>query len=61
MKAIDPRIIRQIFVLLLILLIGVGVGIPLFGFIGLIFGPLLVNLFLIIVRIYKREYGQDTQ
>lgn len=42
----------------LITLIGVIVGIPLFGFIGLIFGPLLVNLFLIIVRIYKKEYGQ---
>lgn len=41
----------------LITLIGVIVGIPLFGFIGLIFGPLLINLFLIIVRIYKSEYG----
>jgi predicted PurR-regulated permease PerM len=43
----------------LITLIGVIVGIPLFGFIGLIFGPLLVSLFLIIVRIYKKEYGKD--
>lgn len=42
----------------LITLIGVIVGIPLFGFIGLIFGPLLINLFLVIVRIYKREYGK---
>ena len=42
----------------LITLIGVIVGIPLFGFIGLIFGPLLINLFLVIVRIYKREYGE---
>ncbi|WP_343487295.1 AI-2E family transporter [Allomuricauda sp. d1] len=41
----------------LITLIGVLVGIPLFGFIGLIFGPLIVSLFLIIVRIYKKEYG----
>lgn len=41
----------------LITLIGVIVGIPLFGFIGLIFGPLLVSLFLIVVRIYKKEYG----
>ena len=44
----------------LITLIGVIVGIPLFGFIGLIFGPLLISLFLIIVRIYKKEYGKDT-
>lgn len=42
----------------LITLIGVIVGIPLFGFIGLIFGPLLISLFLIIIRIYKSEYGE---
>jgi len=41
----------------LITLIGVLVGIPLFGFIGLIFGPLLVNLFMVVLRIYSREYG----
>nr|WP_321413494.1 AI-2E family transporter [uncultured Allomuricauda sp.] len=45
----------------LITLIGVIVGIPLFGFIGLIFGPLLINLFLVIVRIYKREYGKEPE
>jgi len=45
----------------LITLIGVLVGIPLFGFIGLVFGPLLINLFMVIVRIYKREYGKDKQ
>lgn len=43
----------------LITLIGVLVGIPLFGFIGLIFGPLLVSLFLIIIEIYKKEYAQE--
>ncbi len=43
----------------LITLIGVIVGIPLFGFIGLIFGPLLVSLSLIIVRIYKKEYAPN--
>ncbi len=41
----------------LITLIGVIIGIPVFGFIGLIFGPLLVSLFLVMVKIYKREYG----
>ncbi len=41
----------------LITVIGVIVGIPLFGFIGLIFGPLLISLFFIIIRIYKMEYG----
>ncbi len=42
----------------IITLIGVIVGVPLFGFIGLIFGPLLISLFLIIVQIYKSEYGK---
>lgn len=45
----------------LITLIGVLVGVPLFGFIGLIFGPLLISLFLIVVRIYKNEYSQTAQ
>lgn len=43
----------------LITLIGVLVGVPLFGFIGLIFGPLLVSLFIIVLRIYKKEYGKN--
>ncbi|WP_343911034.1 AI-2E family transporter [Aquimarina litoralis] len=43
----------------IITLIGVIVGVPLFGFIGLIFGPLLISLFLIVVQIYKSEYGQS--
>ncbi|MBK5213334.1 MAG: AI-2E family transporter [Flavobacteriaceae bacterium] len=42
----------------LITLIGVIVGVPLFGFIGLIFGPLLISLFMVIVRIYRAEYGK---
>ena len=45
----------------LITLFGVVVGVPLFGFIGLIFGPLLISLFLLILKIYKHEYGNDQQ
>lgn len=44
----------------LITLIGVLIGIPLFGFVGLIFGPLIISLFLIIVKIYKQQYGIQT-
>ena len=44
----------------LVTLIGVIVGVPLFGFIGLIFGPLLISLFLLVVKIYKNEYGKGT-
>lgn len=43
----------------LITLIGVIVGVPLFGFIGLIFGPLLISLFLVIVSIYRKEYNKE--
>lgn len=41
----------------LITLVGVIVGVPIFGFIGLIFGPLLLSLFLALVKIYRKEYG----
>lgn len=43
----------------LITLIGVIVGVPLFGFIGLIFGPLLISLFIVLVKIYRKEYGKE--
>ncbi|WP_179343999.1 AI-2E family transporter [Winogradskyella ursingii] len=43
----------------LITLIGVLIGIPLFGFMGLIFGPLLVSLFFVIIKIYKQEYATE--
>tara|TARA_R110002073_G_scaffold72537_1_gene177084 strand:+ start:49185 stop:50195 length:1011 start_codon:yes stop_codon:yes gene_type:complete len=42
----------------LITLIGVIIGVPLFGFIGLIFGPLLLSLFLVAIKIYKKEYSE---
>jgi predicted PurR-regulated permease PerM len=45
----------------LITLVGVIVGIPVFGFIGLIFGPLLVSLFLLIVSLYNKEFGDKNQ
>ena len=44
----------------LVTLIGVIIGVPLFGFIGLIFGPLLISLFLLLIRIYSNEYGEGS-
>lgn len=44
----------------LITLIGVIIGIPLFGFLGLVFGPLIISLLLLLIRIYKEEYASDT-
>ena len=43
----------------LVTLIGVIVGVPLFGFIGLIFGPLLISLFMVVLSIYQKEYGKE--
>ncbi|MES1250248.1 MAG: AI-2E family transporter, partial [Chitinophaga rupis] len=40
----------------LITVFGVIVGVPLFGFIGLIFGPLLISLFILLMRIYYVEF-----
>jgi predicted PurR-regulated permease PerM len=40
----------------MITVLGVIVGLNLFGFIGLVFGPLLVSYFLIMVRIYINEF-----
>jgi predicted PurR-regulated permease PerM len=41
----------------LITVFGVILGIGLFGFIGLIFGPILISLFVLMVRIYVNEFG----
>ncbi len=40
----------------LITIFGVIVGVKLFGFIGLIFGPLLITMFLLLIKIYANEY-----
>jgi len=41
----------------LITLIGVLIGVPIFGFLGLIFGPLLLSIFMALVRIYRKDFG----
>ncbi|HRO09436.1 MAG TPA: AI-2E family transporter [Saprospiraceae bacterium] len=45
----------------LITLLGVFLGINLFGFIGLIFGPLLISVFFILLRIYIDEFGKSDE
>tara|TARA_R110000787_G_scaffold85049_2_gene181833 strand:+ start:16520 stop:17533 length:1014 start_codon:yes stop_codon:yes gene_type:complete len=44
----------------LVTLIGVIIGIPLFGFIGLIFGPITISLFFIVLKMYKMEFVDKT-
>lgn len=43
----------------LITIAGVLVGLQLFGFIGIIFGPLLVSLFLLFLDMFRKEYLED--
>ena len=40
----------------LITIFGVVIGLPLFGFMGVIFGPLILSLFLLFVDMFKKEY-----
>lgn len=40
----------------LITIFGVVIGLPLFGFMGVIFGPLLLALFFLFVDMFKKEY-----
>jgi predicted PurR-regulated permease PerM len=41
----------------LVTVLGVIVGLKLFGFWGFIFGPLLISYFLLLYKIYSKEFG----
>ena len=41
----------------LVTVLGVIVGLKLFGFIGLVFGPLLISYFILMAKIYTNEFG----
>ncbi len=41
----------------LITIFGVIVGLSLFGFLGLVFGPLLVSYFILLIKIYRNEFN----
>lgn len=45
----------------LITVFGVIVGLNLFGFIGLIFGPILISLFLVLLKLYTKEFGREKE
>jgi predicted PurR-regulated permease PerM len=40
----------------LITVFGVILGLRLFGFWGIVFGPLLISLFFLLANIFKKEY-----
>ncbi len=43
----------------LITVFGVILGLPLFGFWGVIFGPLLLSMFFLLIQIFKKEYIEN--
>lgn len=43
----------------LVTIFGVIAGLPIFGFMGLIFGPLLVSLFMLFMDMFRQEYLAD--
>ena len=43
----------------LITIFGVIVGLNMFGFIGLVFGPLLISYFIILIKIYRNEFNKN--
>ena len=45
----------------LITISGVVIGLPLFGFMGIIFGPLLVSLFLLFIDMFRKEYLSEDE
>ncbi len=40
----------------IVTVLGVIIGVNLFGFLGLIFGPLLLSTFLLLIKLYRYEY-----
>ena len=45
----------------LITVFGVILGLSLFGFWGIIFGPLLISMFFLLVNIFKEEYLDEEE
>lgn len=43
----------------LITLFGVIVGLKLFGFVGFVFGPIMISMFWLLLKIYNKEFGGD--
>jgi len=43
----------------LITIFGVIIGLSMFGFLGLVFGPLLISYFIILIKIYRNEFNAE--
>jgi predicted PurR-regulated permease PerM len=42
----------------MITIFGLIIGVPLFGFLGVIFGPLILSLFILLIKVYIDEFGK---
>ena len=45
----------------LITFFGVIIGLNMFGFVGIIFGPLLISYFILLLKIYRNEYFEKNE
>ena len=45
----------------LITVFGVIIGLNLFGLPGLIFGPLMLSYFFLLIKIYRNNYSEETK
>jgi predicted PurR-regulated permease PerM len=43
----------------IITIFGVIVGLSMFGFLGLVFGPLVISYFIVLVKIYRNEFNAE--
>jgi hypothetical protein len=41
----------------LVTLFGVIVGLKLFGFVGFVFGPIMISVLLMLIGLYNKEFG----
>jgi predicted PurR-regulated permease PerM len=43
----------------LITITGIIIGLPIFGILGLVFGPLLISMFILLVRLYEEAFANE--
>ena len=56
LEKLDGLVARFEEISTLITIFGVVIGLSLFGFMGVIFGPLLLSIFILCVNIFKTQY-----
>jgi predicted PurR-regulated permease PerM len=44
----------------LISITGIVIGIPIFGILGIVFGPLLISIFVLLIKLYEAAFADQT-